>query len=92
MYGAMNFNGRYGRLGPLHTWAKNRDHEIVRAQKKVLKVVLRHLQNHVMWSRILKYSVKAYVTGPSTKCYFNTFLFMPVLMHDKIAWVNGYEH
>ena len=24
-------------LGPLHTWAKNRDHEIVRAQKKVFK-------------------------------------------------------
>jgi hypothetical protein len=24
-------------LGPLHTWAKSRDHEIVRAQKKVSK-------------------------------------------------------
>ena len=55
-------------------------------------IVLRHLQNHVMWSRILKYSVKAYVTGPSTKCYFNTFLFMPIFMHDKIERVNGYEH
>ena len=27
-----------------------------------------HLQNHVVWSRTLKCSVKAYVTGPSTKC------------------------
>ena len=24
-------------LGPLHIWAKSRDHEIVRAQKKVSK-------------------------------------------------------
>jgi hypothetical protein len=34
-------------LGPLHTRAKNRDHEIVRAQKKVFKAVPTHLQNHV---------------------------------------------
>ena len=25
------------KLGPLHSWAKSRDHEIVRAQKKVFK-------------------------------------------------------
>jgi hypothetical protein len=42
-----------------------------------------HLQNHVVWSRILECSVKPYVTGPSTKCYVNKFLFMPVLTHDK---------
>ena len=36
-------------LGPLHTRAKSRDHEIVRAQKKVSKGrPSRHLQNHVV--------------------------------------------
>ena len=43
-----------------------------------------HLPNHVVWSRALKCSVKAYVTGPSTKYYFNEFLFMRVLTHDNI--------
>ena len=39
---------------------------------KCAKVVPRHLQNHVVWSRILKCSVKPwYVTRASTKCYFN---------------------
>jgi hypothetical protein len=40
------------------------------------------LQIHVLWSRILECSVKSYVTGPSTKCYFNECLFMRVFTHD----------
>ena len=48
-----------------------------------------HLQNHILWSRILNCSVMSYVIGPSTKCYFNEFLFMPVLTHDKIELING---
>ena len=40
-------------------------------ERKCPKAIPRHLQNHVVWSRILKCSVKSYVTGPSTKCYFN---------------------
>ena len=51
--------------GPVHTQAKSRDHKIVRAQKKCPKAVPRHFQNHVVWSRTLKFSVKPYVTGPS---------------------------
>ena len=39
-------------------------------------------KNHVVRSWILKCSVKSYVTGPSTKCYFNNFLFMRILKHD----------
>ena len=39
---------------------------------------------HVLWSRALRCSVESYVTGPSTKCYFNEFLFMRVLTYDKI--------
>ena len=35
-----------------------------------------HLQNHVVWSRTFKCSVKPYVTRSSNKCYFNEFLFM----------------
>jgi hypothetical protein len=31
------------------------------------------------------------VTGPSTKCYFNEFLFKWVLTHDKLWWINGCE-
>jgi hypothetical protein len=50
---------------------------------KCSKVVRRHLQNHVLWSQILKCSVKSYVTMPSTKCYFNEFLFIQILTHDK---------
>ena len=71
-------------LWPLHTRAKSRDHEIVRAQRKCFKVVPTHLQYHVVWSRILKCSVKLYATGLSTKCYFNEFLFMRGFAHDKI--------
>ena len=41
-------------------------------------------QNHGVWSRALKCSVKPYMTGLSTKCYFDEFLFMQVLTHDKI--------
>ena len=37
-------------------------------------------------------SVKSYVIGPSTKCYFNEFLFMWVLKHNKIEQNNGCEH
>ena len=42
-----------------------------------------HDHNHVMWSQILKFSVKSYVTGPSTKCYVNEFLLIWVLAHDQ---------
>jgi hypothetical protein len=38
--------------GPLHIWAKSRDHGIVGAQRKCPKAVPPHLQNHVAWSRI----------------------------------------
>jgi hypothetical protein len=71
-------------LGPLHTWAKSHDREIVRAQKKVSKGrpnTPPKLCNVVI---DLKCSVKPYVTMPLTKCYFNEFLFMQVLTHDKI--------
>ena len=68
---------------PLHTRAKSRDCEIVSPKQKCPEVVPRHIQNHV-WSRILKCNAKSYMTRPSTKCYFNEFLFMQVLTHDKI--------
>ena len=52
-------------LGPLHTRIKSRDREIVRAQKKsVQRSSPTHLQNHVVWSRTLKCSVKPYMMGP----------------------------
>ena len=53
-------------------------------KRKCPKAIPRHLQNHVVWARIFKCSVKSYMTGPSTKCYFNEFLYMPVVTHDKI--------
>jgi hypothetical protein len=54
-------------------------------KRKGPKAVATHLQNHVVvWSQTLKCSVKPYVIGPSTKCYFNEFLFMWVLTHDKL--------
>ena len=42
-------------------------------KRKCPQVAPRHLQNHVVWSRILNCSVKPYVTGPSINCYFNEF-------------------
>ena len=71
-------------LGPLHTRAKSRDHEIVSAQKKVSKGRLQTPPKSSSAVTYLKCSVKPCVTKPSTKCYFNEFLFMQVLMHDKI--------
>ena len=52
--------------------------------RKSPKAVPTHFQNYVVWSRILKCSVKPYVIGPSTKCSFNKFIFMRTLTHDKI--------
>ena len=45
-------------------------------KRKYAKAVARHLQNHVVWSRTLKCSVKSYVTNSSNKYYFNEFLIM----------------
>jgi hypothetical protein len=45
----------------------------------------------LVWSRTVNCSVKSYVTMPSTKGYFNEFLFMWVLTHDKIKQTNGCE-
>ena len=53
----------------------------VRAQKKVSKGRPNTPPSCVVWSRIPKCSVKSYVTRPSTKCYFNKFLFMRILAH-----------
>ena len=50
-------------LGPLHKRAKSRDHDIVRAQKKCPKAILRHFQNHVVQSRVFKWSVKSKCPG-----------------------------
>ena len=77
--------------GHFPTRAKSRDREIVRAQKKVSEGRLNIrtkscLQNHVVWSRTLKSSVKSYATGLSTKCYFNGFLFMRVFIASK-SWL-----
>ena len=55
------------------------------------KVVPTRLQNHVVWSRTFQCSVKSYVTGFSTKCYFNEFLFMRVLTRDKLEWIKSCE-
>ena len=43
--------------------------------------VPRHVRIHVVWSRALKCSVKSIVIEPSTKCYFNEFLFMRGPLH-----------
>ena len=71
-------------LGPPHTRVTSRDHKLVRAQKKVSKGrPPTHLRDHVVWSQTLKCSAQPYVTGPSTICHFNEFLFVPVLTHNK---------
>jgi hypothetical protein len=66
-------------LRPLHTQAKSRVHEIMRAHKKVSKDHQPKTppKSCSFWSRVLKGSAKSYVTGPSTRCYFDEFLFIP---------------
>ena len=66
------------------TPAKSRDHEIVRAQKKVSKGLPNTPPKSCSVSRILKCSVKSYVTGATIKCYFNEFVFMRVLTYDEL--------
>jgi hypothetical protein len=60
-------------------------------KRKCPKPVARHLRHHVVRSWTLECNVKSYVTGPSTKCYFNKFLFMQTLTHDTIEYINGCE-
>jgi hypothetical protein len=67
------------------------DLEIGRVQKKVSKGRPKTPPKCAVSSWILKCSVKSYVTGPSTKCYFNEFLFMHVLTHDQIEYINACE-
>ena len=71
-------------LGPLHTRAKSHDHEIVRAQKKLSKGSPKTPPKSCIVVTDLQVYVKSYMTGPSTKCYFNDFLFMWVLKLDKL--------
>jgi hypothetical protein len=73
----------YNTREPMRARAESRDHVIVRARKerkkeKCPKAVLTHLQNRVVWTRALKCSVKPYVTGPSTECYFIEFMFVQI--------------
>ena len=53
-------------------------------KRKCPKVVPTHLPKHLVWSQILKCGVKSYVTRSSTNSYFNEFLLMWVLNHDKL--------
>ena len=78
-------------ISKLCMWVNNKGHftheprsatiKLWEPKRKCPKAVPRHLQNHVMWTRTLKCSVKPYVTGSSNKCYF---LFMRICTHDKI--------
>jgi hypothetical protein len=58
---------------------------------KCPNAVPRHFQHHGVWSWALKCSVKSYVTGSSTKCYFDDFLFTRAFRHNKIEWSNCCE-
>ena len=82
----------YCKQGSLHTRTKSRDLEIVRTRKKCPNAVPTHLHRHVVGSQILKCSVKLYVAMPSTKCYFNEYLFMWALTHNTTEETNGCEH
>ena len=66
-------------------------HEFMRAQEIVAKGHPNTPPNHEVWSWTLKYIGNSYVTGPSTKCYFRECLFMWVLTHDTIEYINGCE-
>ena len=44
-------------------------------KRKSPKAVPTHLQTHVVWSWVLKCSVKSDVTGPSPKCFYNDLFY-----------------
>ena len=71
---------------PLHTQAKSRDWEILRAQMKVSKGRPNTLQNHVMWSRALKRSVKSCTTGPLNQKLFR-FIFYSCRSSHMIKYI-----
>jgi hypothetical protein len=75
---------KWQHLGPLYTRAKSHDHIIVRALKKVTKGHPKTPPKSCIVVTDCKYNVKSFVIGPSTKCYFNDFMFMHVLTYDKI--------
>ena len=56
--------------GHLDTQAKSHDHKIVRAQKKCPKAIPKLFQNHVVWSRALKCSMKSDLTGTLNQMLF----------------------
>ena len=52
-----------------HTSPRAETMKLWEPRRKCPKAILTHLQNHVVWSRILKCNWKSYVTKPSTKYY-----------------------
>jgi hypothetical protein len=80
-------------LGPLRTWAKRCEHEIVRAHKKVSKG---HPKTPPKSCSVVAYpqkcSVKPYVTRPSTKGNFNCLHAGPYTWQNRInqwLWAFG---
>ena len=59
--------------GPLLTRAKSHDHETVGAQKESVQRPCQHT------SKTMERTGKSYVTGPSTKCYFDEILVKQIL-------------
>ena len=57
-------------FGPLHTQAKSRDHEMVRAFDYHPKAVLWVLAIHFVWGWVLKHSVKCEWTILRNRCIF----------------------
>ena len=52
-------------------------------KRKCPEAIPIHLQNHVVWSPTLHYSVKSCMLGFSTICYFDKILFTHILAYDK---------
>jgi hypothetical protein len=86
---SMDSSKRFGNfprvLGPLSTWAKTRDHEIVRAEEKVVNG---HPNTSPKSSSVVM-DPQAYCEvicdwALNQRLYFNEFSFMQVFVHDKI--------
>ncbi len=76
---------KFYHLGPLHTRAKSRDHEIVGAQKKVSKGCPNTPPKSccAVTDPQVYCIVKSYLTRSPTKRYFDESLFTQVLTHDR---------
>ena len=58
--------------------------KLLEPKRKCPKPIPRYFQNHVVWSRVLKCSVKSYAIGPQPNAISMNFYSCEILTHETI--------